>query len=412
MAESTPADRPRATGNEIRHAAVVVAVSLCCLAYLFRPFQRSFWTTGMGDWMDPYFINYLLEHWYHSVTTLSDPASPPMYFPVRGTLGYSHTLVLYAPFYVPIRLFFHPFPAYSLTLFAVIETGILCLYLLLRKGVGLPVLESLLLMLFLLTSSNALDGSVSVWSQRASVFLIPPVLVIGVASHRARDARVRAVGGGIAGLLGALPGTTRRAALVLMAISVAVLLMPVNVGGFSIWMTVFRPLPGFSVIRDPSRVIYVYELAAVLATAWLLTRIPPARVYRTAATLVLLVLIAADYNRDVFERYRPRDVYSRRVEAPVAVDPACRSFFIKGATPEYMSRSPHRWTLYAIDAMFVALNHSLPTLNGYSAWYPEGWNLWNPQEADYTDRVRRWIERNGLTGVCELDVVARTMRPL
>jgi hypothetical protein len=104
------------------------------------------------------------------------------------------------------------------------------------------------------------------------------------------------------------------------------------------------------------------------------------------------------------------DLYQRWVEAPIDIDPACKSFFIKGASDDYMSRSDHMWSLYNIDAMFVSLNHGLPTLNGYSAWFPEGWNLMNPQEAGYADAVRRWIREYRLEGVCEFDVDARTMR--
>ena len=93
------------------------------------------------------------------------------------TLGYSHALILYVPFYVAMRLFVHPFPAYSLALAAVMETGIVCLYLLLRRRFHLPFLESLLLTVFFFTSPNVVNGGVSVWSQRASVFLIPPILL-------------------------------------------------------------------------------------------------------------------------------------------------------------------------------------------------------------------------------------------
>ena len=40
-------------------------------------------------------------------------------------------------------------------------------------------------------------------------------------------------------------------------------------------------------------------------------------------------------------------------------------------------------------------------------------NVRNPQEASYPGRVRAWIERSRLTGVCELDIDARTIgRPL
>jgi hypothetical protein len=60
--------------------------------------------------------------------------------------------------------------------------------------------------------------------------------------------------------------------------------------------------------------------------------------------------------------------------------------------------------------MFIALQQGLPTLNGYSAWGPQGWELANPQEPTYPGRVREWIQRNNLKDVCELDIESRTMR--
>ncbi|MDP9224022.1 MAG: hypothetical protein M3P18_09220 [Actinomycetota bacterium] len=65
---------------KLLHAAILLAVSLSYLSYVFH---HTFWRSGLGDWIDPYFINYLLEHWYHSVSTLSDPSSPPCIFRCR-----------------------------------------------------------------------------------------------------------------------------------------------------------------------------------------------------------------------------------------------------------------------------------------------------------------------------------------
>jgi hypothetical protein len=98
------------------------------------------------------------------------------------------------------------------------------------------------------------------------------------------------------------------------------------------------------------------------------------------------------------------------VESPIDIDPRCQSFFIKAASPEYRSRSVNLWALSNIDAMFISLNHGLPTLNGYSAWAPEGWNLMNPPEPEYTERARDWIADHHLIAVCALDIDGRTMR--
>jgi hypothetical protein len=190
-----------------------------------------------------------------------------------------------------------------------------------------------------------------------------------------------------------------------------VVVMPLSFDGFSIWRTVFEPLPGFSVIRDPKRVIYLYELAAVLAIGFLLARTRTPAAYRIAIALILCVLLATVRSRDVFDYQRPNVLYERWIAAPIAIDPSCRSFFIKRASPEYLARSGGIYNLYRIDAMFAALTHSIPTLNGFSAWTPPEWDLFNPEEEEYTERVRRWIDTHALTGVCELDVVSRTMKP-
>ena len=195
----------------------------------------------------------------------------------------------------------------------------------------------------------------------------------------------------------------------LVAVSLVVLLIPIRFGSVSVWRLFFERLPGFGVIRDPKRVIYLFELAVVIAGALLLARLPARSPYRRCAAALLVLLIAAVPNLAVLGSYRPIDTFARWVEAPIAFGATCRSFFVKGASATYMSRSSHMATLYAIDAMFVALNHSIPTLNGYSAWSPDGWDLQNPQAPGYERAVQRWIARHDLREVCELDLDARTM---
>jgi hypothetical protein len=114
------------TATRLAHASIVLALSVSYFSYVFRLQDGALLTTGLADWVDPYFINFLLEHWHHSVWTLTDLSSPPMYFPVRGTMGYSHGLILYAPVDMAVRPFLDPFQAYTVTLFLVLETGALC----------------------------------------------------------------------------------------------------------------------------------------------------------------------------------------------------------------------------------------------------------------------------------------------
>jgi hypothetical protein len=597
--------------GRLARAAVVFLLSSAYLAAAFRIFERTFWTSGLGDWMDPYFINVLLEHWFYSAARLTDPSSPPMYFPVRNTLGYSHGLVLYAVIYTPLRLLLHPFQAYSLTLVVVMGAGVGCLYRLLRKYFRLTFLEALLLGAFFLTSPNVMNGGTGVWSQRASVFLVPPILLLLAGSLRMRrgasQAAVASGAGLMAGLLfvqdfytaqfallfvalflvAALPiegrrsprewiawawsaspaygprvalaataiaaawtacvwmfgggtvtilgvriasqhwrrpaaatvlallafvalrggfhprtwsrapvrwlaavafgagvglsillwiylpayrehpafpedqlvnalkladptrwvdpaaflddvtaydslrswilviaagvlawspraGADRKARLYgawLIMISVLVFVMPLRIGDFSVWRVVFERVPGFAQIRDPRRVVFLYELAVVLAVALILTRAAATSVLRIGVAATLGLLLVAPPHRVTFDYLRPNEVFDRWVAPPVDIDPSCDSFFIGPGSVAYTSRSDHKWTLYGIDAVFIALSHALPTLNGYSAWAPGDWDLLNPEEDVYAGRVHRWVERYALDGVCKLDIDARTMRP-
>ena len=591
-------------------AAAVFLLTVVYFSYVFQLSGPDVWRSGIGDWGDPNFINYVLEHWYRSATRFSNPASPPMYFPARGTLGYSHALILYAPLYGLLRFGLAPLQAHTASIFLVLVVGTFCLYLLLRNVFALRFSEALALTTFFATSRNVVNAMTSIWSQTASVFLIPPIALLAAAGFRRptpgplqtamgaaagclaallfaqdfytaqfalffvalggaawlcvgtdpslrhriarfweheprtgiRMAAVVAVialawmtaifmsGGGVfhlgpvrfasrdwrrpalvalaaiamlvyarggpplaqtwrangwlrAFLAGALTGaviflwiylptylqhpgfweedlmaslsphdptrwsawdfiwalgtyesvrvfrfafvagalaclpwitrdtTVRAYAVPFLFVSLLVLVAPVRFEYFSVWRVFVAPLPGFTAIRDPRRIIYVYELAVVLVAAALVRRLPHALVFRIAMTIAVAGLVLLDWNKEVFAFNRRAEEYRRWVDSPVEVDGSCRSFFVRPATRAYTSRWDDPGILYNVDAMFVALNHGLPTLNGYSAWFPDGWRLFDPSHPGYPEAVRSWVRQRGLTDVCAFDIEERTMRP-
>ena len=170
---------------------------------VFQVHTRTFWTAGLGDLLDPYFINSLLEWWYYAVLRFDNPASPPVFHPVEGTLGYSHGLILFAPFYIPLRLVLHPFQAYNLAIFSVVVAGTVCLYAWLRRALGLGIVEAVVLTMFFAGSPNVLDSGLNIWTQRASVFLVPPMLLLASAAASAQGRRrpVLAFGTGLTATL-------------------------------------------------------------------------------------------------------------------------------------------------------------------------------------------------------------------
>jgi hypothetical protein len=518
-------------------ALIVIGLSTAACAVQFHLWRGDFLRTGLGDWIDPYFLNFLLEHWRHALLTLSNPASPPMYYPVRGTLGFSCGLILFAPFYIVARLWLGPLPAYTITLFAVVECGTLALYLVFRAFMRLTFIESAGLTAFVLWSANMLNGYTGGWSQVLSAFLIPPILLIGLASGRLTDPRARALVAGLAGLLTSLvfvqdfytgwlallivallsvgivlisflplgrtvverwaidrsrwfgfalggaigglvfaviylpayrtfsgfpgeqlmnsfkfvdpkgwrdPVTFARevvpyesaapfllvAAIVVLAwlpwsrldrrsrwlavwfgiVALIVLTSGVKFNRYSVWKRLFQHLPGASAIRDPKRLIYTYQIAVALGAGLFLARLRPRSPVRVAAIFVVFLLVVQE-RPGKFSFARPVTTFEQWVDAPVAVDPACLSFVVKDASYDYKSRSGHIWSLYGLDAGFIALKYNLPTINGYSAWEPPDWHLANPPMSTYPAIVADWIALNQLTGVCEFDIEKRTMVP-
>ena len=489
-----------------RGAVAASVLSLAYLSYVFQTFGDGFWSAGVGDWVDPYFLNYLVEHWHRSILSFSSPWSPPAFFPLERVLGRcGHPLIFYVPFYEVVRPFLHPFVAYNAALLLILATGTVFLFLLLRKVTAITTLEALVLCAFFLTSKNVINGFTETWSQRASIFILPPILFLVLRSKTRAAAfagglavslllvhefytaffalllpvafvplvrrQMRTRQWGLASMAGAAIGiglfiwlylpayrqqpsfpqeqllreirkfegqfnayeslrVFKATALVLLfslfpwlkserrtrwliwwfaLVSVAVLLVPWRIGGFSIWMSLFAHLPGAGAIRDPKRIIYLYELAAVLVIAVAMARFP--KRVRIAITVVIVALIATDWNRYRFQYQRPIAVFDQWVGQPMQIDPSCRSFFIAFASTAYSGRSAHQWSLYRIDAMFIAARTGVPTLNGYTGVEPPGWELANPYEEPYLSRVGQWIGRNGLTNVCVLDIEPRTMRP-
>jgi len=163
---------------KLLRASIVLSCACAYVSFVFRVPSGDFLRAGLGDWVDPYFINALLEHWRYSLSRFTDPASPLMYFPVRGTLGYSHGLILYAPVYVALRFVLPPFQSYNLTLLVVVLGGSLLFYVFVRRIVRLAFFESLVLTAFFCTSRNVINGGSGAWSQRLSVFLIVPIMLL------------------------------------------------------------------------------------------------------------------------------------------------------------------------------------------------------------------------------------------
>ena len=129
----------------------------------------------------------------------------------------------------------------------------------------------------------------------------------------------------ITGLLAWVPwfGIDRRVRLLFawfLFVSVIVLVIPLKFGDFSIWKSLFGRLPGFSVIRDPGRIIPLYELAVVAVVALFISPLSSRSLLRKGITALVFLLLVVQWNPEVFDFGRPRGVYDQWVEAPIEID--------------------------------------------------------------------------------------------
>ena len=78
----------------------------------------------------------------------------------------------------------------------------------------------------------------------------------------------------------------------------------------------------------------------------------------------------------------------------------CRVFYVSpNAGPP-----GHKAPQHQDDAALFAEIRGIPTINGYSSWFPDGWALDDPASPGYAAAVRDWAERNGIgPGLCGLD---------
>jgi hypothetical protein len=169
-----------------------------------------------------------------------------------------------------------------------------------------------------------------------------------------------------------------------------------------LYRILWQAVPGASALRAGGRVQVVtngFVVAVVaIALARLLLAIAPGA--RLAIWGVVLLCVAEQVN------LRRNHHLSRAQElaqlAAVPVPPAaCKSFYI--VAPDRVPPFVHQ-----TNAMLIAQVANLPTLNGYSGWFPPGWPLWDLGEPSYRRNAWLWAARHGITdGLCEYHIPPR-----
>ena len=204
----------------------------------------------------------------------------------------------------------------------------------------------------------------------------------------------------------------------LVAVSLALVLcwmLVLDYGGWSPWRVVHAVVPGAGGIREVGRIAILLLVPAVVIVTALLDRMHASRVaprfapwfapwFAIALAAVLLVeQVATTAPVDLAE--------TETVDLLAGLPPPpgrCRGFYVVSArATSYRPLDPANDGRFAhnVDAMMLAAHFRVPTINGFSTFAPSGWNFAEPTAPDYRARVRAYLARFGLRGMCELDRV-------
>jgi hypothetical protein len=185
--------------------------------------------------------------------------------------------------------------------------------------------------------------------------------------------------------------------LILLGLAVVVLwLLQMPYFGLRPWHAVWAAVPGAKAIRYTFRSQLVANLFVALVIARVLAGIGRARL----ATVLLCSFLAVEQINLVWPATLSRRATLAWVEAVPAPPAGCRIFYVApNAGPAGRNGPQHQ-----DDAMLFAELTGIPTVNGYSSWFPAGWALDEPASPGYAAAVRDWAYRNGIEeGLCGLD---------
>jgi hypothetical protein len=187
-----------------------------------------------------------------------------------------------------------------------------------------------------------------------------------------------------------------RLLLVMGLAVIAVWLLQMDYFGIRPWRAIWAVVPGAKAIRYTFRSQLVANLFVSLIVARTLAGLARHRI----AVIVLSVVLIAEQVNLVWPPMMSRKAALAWIDAAPAPPAGCRAFYVvPNAGPLERSGPQHQ-----DDAMLFAQIRGIPTLNGYSSWFPDGWALDEPASPGYAAAVRAWAEKNRIAGdVCGLE---------
>jgi hypothetical protein len=157
----------------------------------------------------------------------------------------------------------------------------------------------------------------------------------------------------------------RLLALTALALGCCVTALP---GGFTPWGYLYEYVPGASALRAVSRAGLVVHLAAAVGLAFAIEALSRRRGWGAGLACGLALVCAGEQGLATpsFDKHRQRAEVARIAER---LDPRAEAFLvIPRPTP-----TGEPFDKFHVDAMWAGLLRGIPTVNGYSGWYPPDW---------------------------------------
>lgn len=172
------------------------------------------------------------------------------------------------------------------------------------------------------------------------------------------------------------------------------------------WALFWKFVPGAKAIRVPPRINLILNFGIIIVCMFgleaLIKTVPR---WRLLGFIVALLLAFALFAEQI--NFMPTHLISRTVEwqkfSKISPPPkACTEFYVS-------TRSDKRWATltFQTDAMLIAEQFGIPTINGYSGWFPAGWNFLTEPSEPVAEKARCWATTHDITtGLCGLDVAS------
>lgn len=184
--------------------------------------------------------------------------------------------------------------------------------------------------------------------------------------------------------------------------SVITWLCVIRVGKVSLWFFVYHLFPGAKALN----VIGAYQIflsfpIVVVVTVYLCKLIP--RLPLGILLILSALLIGEEMNRSYIALDRQAEL--AKVAGLSKAPEGCEVFYVSG-WPKQESQIDKIYA-HNVSAMLIAELLQMPTINGFASFNPPDWNLADPNDGSYDQRVRVYLNKHDIQHVCKLELATK-----